>query len=838
MKRICICLFLMLLIIQSSYAGIYYVSITGNNTTGDGSSAKPWKTLQFAVIKVAPNQGHTIQLGSGTFIENGLVQVPLGVSVTGAGKTLTIIKAVSSFYYYPATPSYAADKFLLSLTSSTQSNGNQTLSNFTIDGDLKKLHGGIYVNKRNNVTIDNVNIKNTNFTGIWLWDVNDSKLKNTQLTNCSWGSIAYCAGALNLGNLNRVEIDHLTVDESTGYGIKAIGPSGNTNILNLKIHDSHISVHPLGLWNSGTAPNIAIELWQVTLVGCEIYNSYVDNTISLINSNATPSTGIQTIRVHHNTIDMMTRAQGAGYGVELTVHDAEIDHNYFIKGNYGIVNWDHPMQNWSIHHNTFYALQGIYPGEVVRSQSTGLHKVKLYNNTIEFASDKTMNVVGMYGGSSDNVDIKNNVFIDNNTAYNYYPNSLVHLENGATLNTLTVKNNSFTKLPIGSVPGTYSGNLTADPQITKLGNRPDPYYTLKAGSPLINAGLNVGYAYTGTAPDVGAYESSSTNASPGVTITSPVNNASFNTGTSVTITANATDSDGSITKVEFYNGSTKLGEDLTSPFSLVWNATAGTCVITAKATDNVGATVVSSPVTLLVGSSGIVQLGLDSSDATLTGQLTIGTDAQAQLGSYFYVPAGNGKNYYIPPPAEAVFNFQLPQAGSYAIWAKVKSPSSSNQGYYIYDGKGKWFTWLAGIHTPWTWVKITDGSGSTLFSFNQGANQFHMSWYDENVPVDQIIVTNNLSFTPTADPVVTELSVYPNPMTTQFTIQYNSSVSQLAQVSVFSLEQILIKQTIVTLQAGPNDIPVTTENIYNGMYIVNFKPSTGQPASTRIIVNK
>jgi len=24
------------------------------------------------------------------------------------------------------------------------------------------------------------------------------------------------------------------------------------------------------------------------------------------------------------------------YGLELTIHDAEVDHNYFLKGNYGI----------------------------------------------------------------------------------------------------------------------------------------------------------------------------------------------------------------------------------------------------------------------------------------------------------------------------------------------------------------------------------------------------------------------------------------------------------------------------------------------------------------------
>jgi hypothetical protein len=498
-----------------SAANSRYVSTLGNDASGDGSAAHPWKTLKYAVTQVPANQGQTIQLAAGTFIEDGPVEVPLGVSIAGAGKDSTIIKAASSFYYHPADPGYGTDKFLIRLSEYNQLDGNQSLRNFAIDGDAKQLHGGIYVRYRNKVVIEGVKVQNTNFSGIWLWDVKDSQVTNTQLVNCSWGSAGYCAGALNLGNVERVEIAQLNVNESTGYGIKAIGPNGYNNVFNLKIHDSHVSVNPFGLWNGGSAPNIAIELWQVNLVGCEIYNSYVDNTISLVNSNATPATGIQTMRVHDNTIDMETRAKGSGYGLELTIHDAEVDHNYFIKGNYGIANWDNPMQKWSIHHNTFYAIQGMYPGEIVRSQWSGLHNVKLYNNTIEFASDKTMNVVGLYGGTSDNLDIKNNLVINSNTRYNYYQNQLIHTENGAVVNQLQVLNNSTTNLDGGNVLASVLGllqnplinlNVLPNPAVSKAGSRPQPYYFPVAGSSLINAGLDVGFPYIGSAPDIGAYE--------------------------------------------------------------------------------------------------------------------------------------------------------------------------------------------------------------------------------------------------------------------------------------------------------------------------------------------
>lgn len=483
----------------------YYLTTNGNDTNGDGTAVKPWKTLKYAVSKA--KSGYTIHLAAGTYIEGGLISVPAGVSIEGTDRANTIVKASSSFYYHPTSPEYAPEKFLISLSSSVQENGNQSLKNFTIDGDSKQLHGGIYVRNRTNVTLEGMKVQYTNFTGLWLWDVANSKVINTQLFNCSWGSASYCAGALNLGNINQVEISKLEVNENTGYGIKAIGPNGNNQITGLKIHDSHVSVNANGLWNSGTAPNIAIELWKVVLKGCEIYNTYVDNTISLVNSdNSVAATGVNGIRVHHNTIDMETRAKGAGYGLELTIHDAEVDHNYFIKGTQGIANWDNARKNWNIHHNVFYAIQGEWPGEVLRSQSSGLHSVKFYNNTIEFAGNKTANVIGVYGGTSDNLDVRNNLIINSNQSYSFYPNSFIHTENGASISNLQIKNNFLSKMDLGSVSGgTYLGNLAGDPKVTKTGARPTSYYTPVTGSPLINSGISIVTNLTNSSTNIGAY---------------------------------------------------------------------------------------------------------------------------------------------------------------------------------------------------------------------------------------------------------------------------------------------------------------------------------------------
>ena len=61
------------------------------------------------------------------------------------------------------------------------------------------------------------------------------------------------------------------------------------------------------------------------------------------------------------------------------------------------------------------------------------------------------------------------------------------------------------------------------------------------------------------------------------------------------LAATASDPDGTVTRVEFFNGTTKLGEDTTAPYTLQWNVgAAGTYTLTARATDNAGATKTSS----------------------------------------------------------------------------------------------------------------------------------------------------------------------------------------------------------------------------------------------------
>ena len=75
----------------------------------------------------------------------------------------------------------------------------------------------------------------------------------------------------------------------------------------------------------------------------------------------------------------------------------------------------------------------------------------------------------------------------------------------------------------------------------------------------------------------------------GVSLTSPANNVNYLPGSSVSLAANAFESGGTITNVEFYANGTDLGGVTSAPYSLTWpNVPAGNYALTAVASDALG----------------------------------------------------------------------------------------------------------------------------------------------------------------------------------------------------------------------------------------------------------
>jgi hypothetical protein len=105
------------------------------------------------------------------------------------------------------------------------------------------------------------------------------------------------------------------------------------------------------------------------------------------------------------------------------------------------------------------------------------------------------------------------------------------------------------------------------------------------------------------------------NAAPSVALTSPASGAPpFISPANITVSANATDSDGTISKVEFYAGTTKIGTATAAPYQITWGPVSdGNYSLTAVATDNSSATTVSSPVAIsVISPNSLPSITLDS----------------------------------------------------------------------------------------------------------------------------------------------------------------------------------------------------------------------------------
>ena len=79
----------------------------------------------------------------------------------------------------------------------------------------------------------------------------------------------------------------------------------------------------------------------------------------------------------------------------------------------------------------------------------------------------------------------------------------------------------------------------------------------------------------------------------------PTNGATFTAPAFIALAADASDPDGSVAKVEFFNGTTKLGEDSSVPYTFAWtDVSAGSYAFTARATDNLGVETLSTTTAL------------------------------------------------------------------------------------------------------------------------------------------------------------------------------------------------------------------------------------------------
>ncbi len=306
--------------------------------------------------------------------------------------------------------------------------------------------------------------------------------------------------------------------------------------------------------------------------------------------------------------------------------------DYFAgQGNWGPImgaSYSRSVVHWSIGEYN-YANNKQDDLNIISTKNGFAYKTDDYGNTIATASTLVVETSGSVLAAN------NKGLIEKRTDLDIFKFVSVGGTVSFTANPATNHPNLDIKLDLMDAQGTVLATSNTSTLAASLS------YTLAAGTYYLSIdGVGAGDpAATGYSDycSIGVYSISGTipitpptNLTPNVTITSPASGAAFEAPASILITATAQDLDGTITKVEFYNGTTKLGEDLTSPYEYTWNNVAiGTYSITAKATDNQTAVTTSSIVSVVVKKA-ICKIAATQ----VVGDLIIGTKGSYNSSGY------------------------------------------------------------------------------------------------------------------------------------------------------------------------------------------------------------
>ncbi|MEP7255326.1 MAG: hypothetical protein ABI666_06090, partial [Ferruginibacter sp.] len=584
---------LFLLIISLFICGVtqattYYISPTGNDATGNGSAANPWKTLAKATSTVT-TVGDIIHVNAGTYTETQSLNLAKGVSVEGDGAATTILNSTVTGQW----------SIFLSLDSPQDTNGAQSISGMTFDGQYvsetnNKTWWAISVHGRSNVLIHDMKIINFRDRGV-VFDGNDAtdphsdpghhatgnKFYNNTVLNSAQNNGIYGGGLLNIGGQLGMEIHDNTMIQNQRVNFKNGWPIKywDEGWLNgVKIYNNILTKAPyVGTYpGDGGDWDFCIELFNPR--GVEIYNNTIQGSIDL--SYSYKGTYPFSVWIHHNNLThavQNTKSEG-GIICEFRSESILIENNVINNKTYGVTfntravndpggnNPTNPAPTGGysyivdniVRNNLF---SNIYNGSGISNKfaigviSEGtddvqINNLQVYNNTIvaqtgnpvgvafDFSSQGNGNVTGMY--------IRNNIITGFSGPWiqgtagagNTNITGMMLTHNDAFNN----GNGNAPSWPGGNPANyTYTNNIAVNPLFVGSG-----FYTLQATSPCIDAGVNVGLPFNGAAPDMGYAEYGvagntppTANAGPDQTITLPTN--------SVTLAGSGTDPDGTVT---------------------------------------------------------------------------------------------------------------------------------------------------------------------------------------------------------------------------------------------------------------------------------------------------
>ncbi|MBN1827006.1 MAG: family 16 glycosylhydrolase [Candidatus Eisenbacteria bacterium] len=250
------------------------------------------------------------------------------------------------------------------------------------------------------------------------------------------------------------------------------------------------------------------------------------------------------------------------------------------------------------------------------------------------------------------------------------------------------------------------------------------------------------------------------NLAPTVAVTYPTEGDNPPAG-DITIEAAASDTDGAVAKVEFYEDLTYLGEDTTAPYTLLWPSVPSGCyTISARAIDDEGAySIDAADVTVGAGCGQAPYLGVpfalptrieaedydDGGEAVAYHDLDAGNQGSAYRTSedvdvQSCSDAGGGYNVgWLREGEWLEYTVDVPGAGEYEIDVRVASYSAGGEFRIEFDGVDKTGAVTVPVTGGWqTWTTVSTTAtlepGVQVMRFIPTVEGFNLNYIEFRAP--------------------------------------------------------------------------------------------------------
>ena len=304
--------------------------------------------------------------------------------------------------------------------------------------------------------------------------------------------------------------------------------------------------------------------------------------------------------------------------------------------------------------------------------------------------------------------------------------------------------------------------------------------------------------------------------SPVVNMTSPKVNESYKATSTVDMSADATDADGKITKVEFYNGSSLLHSEFKLPYTYSWeNVPAGNYTITAKATDNNGNVTTSASVSISVAAiNAAPKVNITSPVVNATykaaARINISADATDEDGKVTKVEYYNGTTLLHTETGKPYsWDWKNVRAGNYTITAVA------------IDDKG------AATRSASVTISVVNKTTSRRsVAENDISNAVNADADVVNDDTAKAVATHAIALKPFSSSNIEaktlEVKLYPNPAINKIQISVDGLQvqNQKAKMTITNLAGITIKSIPVLLAGKAIEADVTS--LTPGMYILTI----------------